>query len=368
MRKTLLLTPALLAVLSFPAPGADSTWISTANPLWSVAGNWSAGNPGIANGLGAIFQDSSTIGHAIDIGGGSSYTRGIVFGAFTGGAGFSINSAGAGTLYLDSTGTFAGVQNNEAATQTISVPMQIAGQSGSASATSQSFDAAAGNLVFSGTNLNTHTLVLNGGTLTVDGAFNTTIGIATGRGDITGIAGGTGPGNLVKSGTGTLTLGGTVANAYTGTTTVNAGTIQAGKVNAFGTGQLLLNGGTVNTGDYNQSFGTLNLQGNATLDLSPTGTNSLTFSDSHSINWASGAVLTIDGWTSGDTLRFGSSGSALTAGQLSQIYFNITGDTQASIDPATGFITPVPEPSTLAFCIVGGFGLALAITSRRRKS
>ncbi|HEV2393914.1 MAG TPA: autotransporter-associated beta strand repeat-containing protein [Verrucomicrobiae bacterium] len=362
MRKTLLLTPALLAALSLPALGAD-TWISTITSAWQTSGNWSTGVVPAAT-TPVAFQDSSTIITSVDLGGSfPGQAQGLTFGAYTGGTGFTIFSSGSQQLNLRAGGTPNGIQNDETATQTINAPILLYSSSGgTGSSASQTWNAASGALVFSGSyNAGLATVNLQGGTLTIDGGFNTTIGTGTGRGDIAN-------GSLIKNGIGTLTLGGTHANAYTGTTTVNAGTIQAGKVNAFGTGQLLLNGGTVNTGDYNQSFGTLNLQGNATLDLSPTGTNSLTFSDSHSINWASGAVLTIDGWTSGDTLRFGSSGSALTAGQLSQIYFNITGDTQASIDPATGFITPVPEPSTLAFCIVGGFGLTLAITSRRRKS
>lgn len=54
---------------------------------------------------------------------------------------------------------------------------------------------------------------------------------------------------LTKTGAGTLVLGGGLANAYTGTTTVNDGTLSLGKtaasLDAFG-GDLHINGGTVN--------------------------------------------------------------------------------------------------------------------------
>jgi autotransporter-associated beta strand protein len=53
-----------------------------------------------------------------------------------------------------------------------------------------------------------------------------------------------GNGQLIKQGSGSLTLNG--ANSYTGGTTFNGGTVTIGNASAFGTGLVTLNGGTLN--------------------------------------------------------------------------------------------------------------------------
>src|SRR5262249_11786118 len=68
--------------------------------------------------------------------------------------------------------------------------------------------------------------------LTLSGNFNNTISGAI-----------SGTGGLSMTGAGTLTLNGT--NTFTGSTTVSAGTVVVGKTAAFGTGPLILSGGTV---------------------------------------------------------------------------------------------------------------------------
>ncbi len=75
---------------------------------------------------------------------------------------------------------------------------------------------------------------------------NTTGGILTLGGDNTSTAfsgGITGPGSLVKVGNGTLSLTG--SNAFTGTFTLQAGTVAANTGAALGAGALLFNGGTL---------------------------------------------------------------------------------------------------------------------------
>ncbi len=123
---------------------------------------------------------------------------------------------------------------------------------------------------------NTGVLALAGGTLDL-GAFNETLGAVTlssgsivGSGTLTGssytLLNGTvsailgGSANLSKFGNGTVILSGD--NTYTGTTTVSAGTLSLGASERIAnTGVLTINGGTFDLGTYNETLGSLTLNG-----------------------------------------------------------------------------------------------------------
>jgi autotransporter-associated beta strand protein len=265
-------------------------------------------------------------------------------------------------------GGVGGIVNNDHNVQTFNVPIKLTSSSGIAGAgAAMTFNAAAGNLVFNGNNdapAAPWSINLNGASaLTFDGSFNTVIG-SSGPGQIVNTNVGTTSG-LIKNGSGILTLGGTAANTFVGVNTINAGTVLAGKANAFGAGNaLVMTGGTFNTGGLNQSLGTLDLEGIATLDLG-SGASAVSFADSSAVSWGN-FTLSINNWTQGtDTLRFGTDSAGLTPTQLGHIVFpDLAGSPTAQLDP-TGFITPVPEPSVLALGLVGGFG-ALAAYRRRR--
>lgn len=79
-------------------------------------------------------------------------------------------------------------------------------------------------------------------TVTLDASLGGFHAADTWRNDIDG------PGGLVKKGGGTLTLAG--ANRYTGGTVVEAGVLAAGSKEAFGRGDVRVNGGTLVTGDH----------------------------------------------------------------------------------------------------------------------
>jgi outer membrane autotransporter protein len=80
-------------------------------------------------------------------------------------------------------------------------------------------------------------------------------------------------GGLTKIGTGTLTLSG--ANTYTGPTMVNAGTLQAGAVNAFSSASAftVASGATLDLAGFNQAIGSLAGAGSVTLGAATLTTN-----------------------------------------------------------------------------------------------
>ncbi len=133
--------------------------------------------------------------------------------------------------------------------------------------------------IFSGS-LNINALNGSGGALDGNGSKNITIGNNNASGVFLGnVQGGL---NLIKTGTGSQTLSGT-ANAYTGTTTVNAGTliyahglttssalaINAGAVQLSGAGNAMTTPLTI-AGSANNWLGKLDIAGNALIQQSTT--------------------------------------------------------------------------------------------------
>jgi fibronectin-binding autotransporter adhesin len=209
---------------------------------------------GAANGAGAGPMTVKS-GATLDLAGNSVWVGGL------NGAG-SV-TLGAGTLQINNSGTFsgnisgsggvatgagAGTQTFSGCNNTYSGATTIAGGSGvvtdclanglQASGIGASSNAASnlvfnnGTLAYTGTSVNIDRgaqLQASTGTINVNNS-GTTLGL-----------GGTiqGAGTLVKVGSGTLLLNGS-NNPYSGGTGVSAGTLQAGAVNAFGTGVLVM--------------------------------------------------------------------------------------------------------------------------------
>ena len=169
----------------------------------------------------------------------------------------------------------------------------------------------------------------------------------TGTNILSGIISSTGGGIITGTGsTGILVLSG--ANTYTGPTTTSGGTLTLGASNVIPNGSAItLNGGVFRTGAFSETYSTLNLTENSTINLDPSVQNH-NFSSSDLIGWTAGKTLTIIGWSggynstsgTGGKIFFGNNASGLTITQLSQIkFFNGTVNSDA-LQLLTGEVVP----------------------------
>ncbi len=370
MRIKSFISLAAICVTGFiPAVYADTSWQGT-TATWSTAANWSAGSPATGPQL-AIYPGNAAI-KTLDLAGGTGRVSiGARFDLFAGGSGYIFNgTAGAvAGFFPRSGGSVNGIVNNDDNTQTFNVPVKLTSGTGNAGpGAAMTFNAAAGNMVFNGNTSSPYapwTINLNGASaLTFDGSFNITVG-SSGPGAIINTNSPANPNTgLIKNGAGTLTLGGTAPNTFTGVNKINAGKIVAGKANALGAGNALVaTGGTFDTGGLNQTLGTLDLDGTLTLDLGA-GASAVSFANSSAIDWGT-FNLNVLNWTDGtDTLRFGTDNTGLTAGQLALINFADIAGSHAEINTSGFVFAVVPEPGTATLLVLGFAGLFM----RRRMS
>jgi autotransporter-associated beta strand protein len=204
----------------------------------------------------------------------------------------------------------------------------------------------------------------------------------------------TGAGSITKEGAGTLTL--SAANGFSGTTTVNNGTLAvtgsltvttAVALNSGGTlllsgagnqvndaAAFTLNGGTLRSSvdGLSEQFGTLTLTENSVIDFGNFALgNTFRFADSAALTalWTTGKELSIYNWTPGvDHLYVGTNTSGLDASQLGKISFYSGAPGSLStgfpggafngtpFDGLNGEVSPVPEPSSVA-TVMGLLGL-----------
>jgi hypothetical protein len=129
-------------------------------------------------------------------------------------------------------------------------------------------------------------------------------------------------------------------------------------------GALVLNGGTLNLGGYNSTFGSLSVTADSVIDFGTGGASILDILNSVSV--ASGAILTIDNWT--DTVDFFYSlyDPGVAIGQIVFSGYSPTATNWNSFDTE---ITPVPEPATYgAVLMLIGLSLGLVAAWRSRRS
>ncbi len=235
-------------------------------------------------------------------------------------------------------------------------------------------------------------------TWTVSGSGNLTItsdisakdysltlsGESAGAGIIRGSISGEG-GKIVKTDRGTWTLAG--ENDFKGSTLIEAGRlIFSGKnasvgdvaVGVGGTLQidasdtlppstpLLLAGGSLALGGrYSQTFTVpLAMTVDSTIDFGRGhGGSLIAFGNSNAQAWER-SVLTIFNYEMGsDQLRFGEARDGLTSSQLRQITFS--GFPAGAFIDASGFVTPIPEPSPFLL-LLGGIALTAGLHRLRQ--
>lgn len=333
---------AFLGLVLVSGLGAQSVfWTGgAATGNWGTAANWDS-DPALPLTTDVVGFDAAAANGQFNLTLGANRTvAGVVFAA-TGSDAFAFGAGN--TLAVGA----SGIVNNHALTQTFAAPVTAAATS-TWSTTGGGLDFANVNLAanltltgayafnLSGTLTNTggsRTLTQNATgaltlatvalsesntarTLTISGTGNTTV-----TGAVTN--GGTGAGNLTKTGTGTLTL--ESAGTYSGTTTLSAGTTVIGDDAAFGTSQLVLNGGTLSgDGTARTIANQVRLAGNSILggasNLEFTGPLTLSADRSLTIN-NTGATLfgdvAISNSVTNRILTIAGTGDATIAGVIS---------------------------------------------------
>lgn len=277
----------LLAAVVLPASGtlhaANVTWAGTTSSAWSDTTNWTGGAlPGIGD---TVLLSTAPTTLTVDLGGvsqtvGAVYFNGSGTGAFTIQDGMLILTSNSNTIQAASS-----LANNEI----INAAVQF------------------------GTSDNTYVVNWNnasksltiGGNITAGGSGANTISLTSASGGSVNLNGAISNGNAsslgLKTSVTTLTLGGTVANTFTGDLQIVGGTVKLNKtagVNAVA-GDIAISGGTLTWGAANQIADTSTITISSTGAIASAMTETLasvsTSGNQGKFNPGSGTNLTITG-------------------------------------------------------------------------
>ncbi len=177
----------------------------------------------------------------------------------------------------------------------------------------------------------------------------------------------TGTNGLNKLGAGTLVFN-TNVKSYTGTTTINAGTLQLDFNQAFST--VNLSGGTLNLNSASNSITTLNITANSTIDFAgAAATLNVT-----NLTISAGVAVNIINWVAATDFFYatnwtGASFNVMGSTPMNQITFNGFTASQTGWDSYDRQIRPnVPEPATYGALLIGTATLLIALRRRRVNS
>jgi autotransporter-associated beta strand protein len=290
-------------LVNFGGASAKVTWGTTTgfNPdVLGLAGANATGTLTLENPI-----DLNNALREINVANGSAATDAVISGTLSGTGSSGVNKTGAGTLLLTGNNTYAGLTVITNSTGTLQL----------------------GNGGTTGT--------LGGGPVT-----NNTKLVVNRSNDynLTNLIAGTG--TLLKLGAGTLTL--SAANTFNGFTTVSNGTLAAGCDLALNAGNALtLSGGTFDAGSFSNALSTLTLSTGTTNMMSVnTGACKLSFT-----GLSGTGTLAITGTLGPQTLRFGTTSTALTTAQLNLIRAN----TRKVYLDGNGYLLIIPDGTMVRF-------------------
>lgn len=245
---------------------ALSTSALSASSAFSIASGAELQLNGFSNTVASLSDDGSAGGGTVSNGAATNAT--LTLGATSGTATFSgsiEDGSGGGSLKLAKTGggtqVLSGANSYTGGTSVSGGTLKISG-GGTLGATTNSLAVNGGTLDLGGTTQTQDGGVsltggsIENGTLSSSGIFDLQAGAIS--------AALTGTGNLEKSTTGTVTLGG--QNSYSGTTTITGGTLAAGIAGAFSASSAFSvdSGATLDLGGFDQETGSLTGQGTLT--------------------------------------------------------------------------------------------------------
>lgn len=237
-------TPRLLALLAAVMPMAATAavtnyvWDGNApggggNSRWSRGYNWNNNTAPLANNVRGLTNTDLTFAGQVKtlaLMDNNYFVRTLIFAPSA--RSFSLVPQNNEVLTLGA----GGIINNSSYTQLIYTSLSLSN--------SQTWNAAAGDIAIRNlVNLGNNSMTFAGSHLI--GITNSIIGT----------------GELIKDGSGTLVLGGTSPNTFSGGVTVQDGTVIVAKNNALGSGPLTMEGGTLNLGNFNLGVSSVSLSG-----------------------------------------------------------------------------------------------------------
>jgi len=172
------------------------------------------------------------------------------------------------------------------------------------------------------------------GTITVSNTLQL-LSVTSGTNALFITGGITGPGGVTKTGTGTVFFA--AANAYTGLTTVAAGTLRLGASERIDDASpLRLSGGVLALAGFSETMGPLDVDGDAVIDFG--GSGSLTLADSAARSWSGKLVL--HDWKRGATHMYVGTTANLSKAQLATVT-SPSGQNAAQLDDGEVILLPL---------------------------